>query len=1440
MMRWRSKSLRYCLTTLLVLVATLVVLLGAAIGIGQFAVTRVPEYRVQLQNWVSARTGLVVEFRSISARLRLYGPELVFFDAVVRTPDHAQVLASARRGSIELDLWESLTAGRLIAGRFTLAAPQIGLIRNRAGRIQLVGQSSLPESNRPIELSALPIGQFRVRDAELSFRDQITGRGPWSLSGISFNLDRSSTVLRLQGAASLPSALGKSLEFSAEVDGELDQVEALVSRFELEGTELDLAGWADVLPDEWLVAETGQGSVRVTAALQGTRLVDLVAKVDLAGVAAVPPAWLTPLPKANPLIIPVARYAMVHSGGTQDNLPANAAGTTEMRSALPPDGAQAGAGTALTVAESAAPVGSAVPDTPGASPRVVERSAAATDQPADEAAPSLLLSYDRLAFDLHARRQTGGWDLAASDIELTRPGSPWHARKLGASWTRGADGQLDVSASADRLVLQNLWPLLVYLPESPQLARLRALAASGGVENLALSVQRAGSGQPLRYSVRADLADVSVQPVLAVPGFAGMTARIQGTDTGGQVIVDSSDLQFDLPRMFRWPLHAATLRGTFDWRRSTAGLEIDSQRLDVTSADGSATARIGLRLPADGSSPVIDLAGQARDLQASATAKYLPANRLSAGTLAWLDRAFVAGQVSNAEVMLKGPIRKFPFRHGEGEFLARGRADGVTFDYMPGWAPATRLTAAVEFRNQGMKASGAAGRVGGMEFSDASGDFPDFAAGEMTIHARAHGDLNHALRFLQSSPIGPVLGAQFNRLSGTGETQADVQLHLPLHQIEARRVAVNGRIENATVNSSDLRSPLSELSGSLQVNQDMLETAALQGNWRDGPVRIEVRPDTAQEAASGHAALVRVTGNTSAGELVKLLDLPASVQLSGAADWRLTTRLVAATNQPRAVGAGVRDATAGAHEFLIESDLQGLGIGLPYPLDKPAQQARPLRVELEYDGTDSLLSRASLGDARALLRMRHDAAGWTFDRGTFRADGLPASLPGHRGLRLEGSLDRLVLGDWLALGPGQRDTAEAGAASKAGVAGVLNAANLRVASLDVYGLHFRDVRGMLQSIGADWRVDVTGPDAAGTLIIPHDLSSPRPFVAQLARLALNKVADVAGDAATGERQTDSDTGADQRNDPRLWPSLRVAIEDLAVDAHSIGAVTLRTTRMLDGMKLDELTVTQEAVRGDASGQWVKSDNGERTDLQVKIVSTDVAKTLRALNYSPVMEAQHGEVDAQLSWPGGFAGDFVGRSSGTIKVSAERGQLLSVQPGAGRMLGLFSVAALPRRLVLDFRDLTDKGLSFDSVHGDFEMRDGNAYTNNLLLSGPAVEIGIAGRTGLGTRDYDQTAVVTGDLGVSLPVAGALAAGPAVGAAILLFSQVFKEPLKGITRGYYRITGPWDNPVVERVDAAEAKSNSSLSGAPDLQGSQAPGRPETAVSGSGRAPSRRVTP
>src|SRR5258708_12299587 len=144
------------------------------------------------------------------------------------------------------------------------------------------------------------------------------------------------------------------------------------------------------------------------------------------------------------------------------------------------------------------------------------------------------------------------------------------------------------------------------------------------------------------------------------------------------------------------------------------------------------------------------------------------------------------------------------------------------------------------------------------------------------------------------------------------------------------------------------------------------------------------------------------------------------------------------------------------------------------------------------------------------------------------------------------------------------------------------------------------------------------------------------------------------------------------------------------------------------------------------------------------------------------------MDFDLNWDGAPTADALSGAAGYVQLSLDKGQIAGINPGDGGVLGLASIAALPRRLALDFSDLTDKGLAFDTVRGDFDLRDGNAYTENVLVKGPAAEIGLIGRVGLKTKDYHQTAVVTGSLGSSpLPLPGSVAR-PTLGPPVLSFS------------------------------------------------------------------------
>jgi uncharacterized protein YhdP len=362
---------------------------------------------------------------------------------------------------------------------------------------------------------------------------------------------------------------------------------------------------------------------------------------------------------------------------------------------------------------------------------------------------------------------------------------------------------------------------------------------------------------------------------------------------------------------------------------------------------------------------------------------------------------------------------------------------------------------------------------------------------------------------------------------------------------------------------------------------------------------------------------------------------------------------------------------------------------------------------------------------------------------------------------------------------------------------VLRAANVTIDRFDLYGFEWPTLRAVLQATDKGWRVDVAGEQASGQVLVPYVFTTGQPLSLQMDTLWLT-TRSAADQSATQNKSA---------LDPRELPAIRADIKRFRYGEHDFGALQATANRGPQGLQVDSLRISSASFTGAGSGSWVQTANGQLTSLALTLESSDVRTTLQQFNYGDFIAAERGKLVANLHWPDGLDEKLLGRSSGTLELQVDEGQLLNVEPGAGRVLGLLSIAALPRRLGLDFRDLTDKGLVFDSVHADFTVTNGEARTQNLLLRGPTAEVGIVGRMGLGARDYDQTAVVTGNVSGALPVAAAVAAGPVVGAALLLFSQVFKEPLKGVARAYYHIGGSWDDPQVERIDADVGKASMS---------------------------------
>jgi uncharacterized protein (TIGR02099 family) len=643
----------------------------------------------------------------------------------------------------------------------------------------------------------------------------------------------------------------------------------------------------------------------------------------------------------------------------------------------------------------------------------------------------------------------------------------------------------------------------------------------------------------------------------------------------------------------------------------------------------------------------------------------------------------------------------------------------------------------------------------------------------IAVRGNAGGDAGRAIRLLQSSPLAPSFGAAFADLAGTGPVTGEIAMVLPIKDFEQRVVTVMATLSGVALRHRTQPFEATAINGELWVRNREIHAPALSGRLFGGPMQATIA--TTAHADGSLSTQVNAQGRLQGAALRPVARLPLNAGIEGSADWHGFLTVLRDADRERPARGSVR----------LSSDLRGLASRLPEPFAKPADVALPLTVSANFDGLAGPRIQAQLGrDINAIVQWRSRPEDPPVERGIVVFGGnAPGALPKDKGLWLTGRLETVNLTELLELEwdrPRGRPLSDWFAG-----------ADLAIRNFEALGYRFADVGGRLRPGNRAWNVDVTGPAASGHLTVPYGFPGEVPMLLDLDRLHLGERVARAGDRADP--------------DPRRLPAIRVDLRDFVFDGRRFGHVQAELSRGTAGITLNQFTMRHASYTAEGRGSWLVRDQDAECRLEFVVDTGDVRGFMGALQFGSLVEAKHGRVSATLHWPGPPEVKALERLSGRIEMAAEDGSLTSVEPGAGRVFGLMSLAHLPRRLALDFGDLTGEGLAFDTLRGSFQLTDGEATTDNLTLRGSAAEIGIAGSTSLRDRTYDQTAVVTGQLGASLGVAGALAGGPAVGAALLLFSQIFKEPLKGATRGYYRITGSWDDPQVRRIDARAMKDN-----------------------------------
>ena len=980
-----------------------------------------------------------------------------------------------------------------------------------------------------------------------------------------------------------------------------------------------------------------------------------------------------------------------------------------------------------------------------------------------------IAKFDQMSGALALARTGDRWSLVGKRV---RVGRRERESAFDVNWQETPAGLLSVRVRADYLRAETLLPLTGFLPQKDLRDRLREIAPSGEWTDTSIAFERATLEAPWRMHVRAKFQHAGYASVHGVPGLRGISGSIAGNESGGHVAIDTPAGVFHWPAQFPHSIDLERLRANIYWKRTGQELLIASRDWDIKTRDGEILGQTAWHQPSDESSPVLTLVGVIQNGNAGNARNYLPNGLIGPGALAWLNDAFVAGHL-RANVLFQGPVRNFPFRTGGGIFLARCAIEGMTLNYSPGWAPVENLTASAEFRNEGMSARLSGAHIGDLKFESGDAHFPDFSTGELKIHVVGRGDASSALKYLRATPLDEIAEHAFSNVEASGPLQAAVDLFLPFKDFAHRQVLIHARLDGASVNRPGSSTAATEVAGEFDIDGGQVARADIHGELLGGGFQMQARTPRNRPLTRTQ---LEFRGTATAEAVRAAFALPASVAIGGQTDWRAVLKIVPEPARERSLR--------------ISSTLVGFDMKLPAPLDKSAASPLPSWLEIQWPATGGPQGSFALGSlVSSTFALEPDPAGMRLAHASMTFGGSESGGGEPQILNVGGSVQRLDLGGWLRMSAAGKDAKP--------LAYYMRSAKLNVAELDYLGLAFRDVSLGLEVSEPNWRIHVGGPNVSGTITIPSVSGATEAWNLQFERLHF----DVADSDDSGAVGSADNMPADA--DPHSMPPLNFHAKELIWGERHFGDVTATLVKQEEGVGLKSLSVTAPTFTVSAQGEWRAKDAGV-SRIKGTLVSSDVQGTLKDLGYADVIQAKSGRMDFNLTWTGAPTNAALGQAIGRVQLALEKGQVLGLKPGAGRVLGLASIAALPRRLALDFSDLTDKGLAFDSVHGDFDLRDGNAYTDNVLLKGPAAEIGLIGRVGLKNKDYDQTAVVTGSVGnsLSIPVASALVGGPVVGAAVLLFTQVFKQPLKGLARGYYRITGSWDNPTVERIKSADA--------------------------------------
>jgi uncharacterized protein (TIGR02099 family) len=981
--------------------------------------------------------------------------------------------------------------------------------------------------------------------------------------------------------------------------------------------------------------------------------------------------------------------------------------------------------------------------------------------------------------------------------------------------------QLDVGALA---------ALAVQLPIAPlQRQLLTELAPHGRIDDAVIEWQGRFPNVSA-YRVRGEVANLGMNPLAAraaqpeadgqpaqparpaLPGFTNLSGRIDASDHGGSVDIDSDKLVLALPAWFAEPempfdqlaLHARWTRLAGD----QLAVDVDNLNLTQGALKATLTGRHVLPLKAGQGPGTADFTGTVDNVEIGSVGRWLPL-ATPEGLREWLTGALQGGTLHDARLRLRGDLAHFPFRaenaaqRARGEFRVGGRIEDGKLEYAPGrksadgkaplWPLLEEINGAIVFDRARMDIHADSARTQGIALTNVHAVIPELGVHEMMldIDGTAAGPLPDFLHYVAASPVLDWIGRFTEDTRATGPAKLGLKLHLPLASLHDAKVQGALQLQNNDVVLFPELPPIEAALGRIEFSEHGVNLNGVGASFLGGPLQLS--GGTQRDGS----IQIRMAGSATADGMRHTGSLPAlqrlGTKLSGGARFAGTVT--------------VKDRQS---QVVLDSNLAGLGVELPAPLNKPAADALPLHFVLagQPTGADGIGRddiRITLGNIAAAkyVRERQPHGPWIVKRGGIGVN-VPAPEP-DSGMMINVNMKALNVDRWLAVAGDIAGPTEAASAASAENGGGMaqyvmpDTIAARAGELVIGERALRDV-----VVGATHQNNTWQASIDSRQVIGYVTWNESPTGQGLGKVTARLASLVIPESSANEVK---DLLESNKSATASIPGLDIVADRFELSGKQFGRLELvaSNAQALAGRewRIERLALTNPDGQLKANGRWLTRDGRSNTALNFTLDISDAGRLLDRLGFPETLRHGKGSLSGDISWSGLPYSLDIPSLSGQIQMNVEDGQFLKQDPGAAKLLGVLSLQMLPRMLKLDFHDVFSEGLAFDGITANAMITRGVVRTDNLKMHGVAATVLMDGTADIANESTNLHVVVIPEfnLGTSSLVYG-LAVNPVIGLGSFLAQLFLRAPVMKALTYHMQVTGPWKAPHIVKLDNSAA--------------------------------------